>query len=188
MLDSLARANQHCLYDVDDHDSPCAGFPQANFQFAGLHSNDPNHYSRIISTPGFYKMLVHKSSDFSTAKRYLRDFNQAEIRGNVNSTYQTLVDYLPLDWRNDHASYNFFKSLTKMHRELAKYFKNSISLSSIDAAGTRTSLVETYTLDHCSHDDIDYTVVEERNEDDEKLDIVTLMKVGLSTPSILGHS
>ena len=63
-LDSLARANPHCLYDVNDHDSPSAGFPQANFQFAGLHSNDPNHYSRIISTPGFYKMLVHKSSDF----------------------------------------------------------------------------------------------------------------------------
>ena len=112
-------------------------------------------------------MLVHKSSDFVTARRFLRDFNQAEIRGNVNSTYQSLVDYLPFDWRNDHASFHFFKNLTEMHRELTKYFKVSISLSSIDAAGTRTSLVETYTLDECAHDDIDYSVIEERTEDDD---------------------
>ena len=168
-LDSLARANPHCLYDVNDHDSPSAGFPQANFQFAGLHSNDPNDYSRIISTPGFYQTLVHKSSDFATARRFLRGFNQAEIRGNVNSNYQSLVDYLPFDWRNNHASFNFFKNLTEMHRELAKYFNVSISLSTIDAAGTRTSLVETYTLDECAHDDIDYSVIEERTEDDDPL-------------------
>jgi len=166
-LDSLARANQHCIYDVEDNDSLTAGFPQANFQFAGLNSNNPAHYSRIISTPGFYKMLVHKSSDYVSTRRYLRNFNEAEIRGNVASTYQSLVDYLPFDWRNENASFSFFKNLTEMHRELGKYYKSSISLSAIDAAGTRTSLVETYTLDRCAHDDLDYAIIEERTDDDE---------------------
>jgi len=166
-LDSLARDTPNCHYDVDDLDSLSAGFPQADFTFAGLNSNDPAHYSRIISTPAFFPMIVHKSSDFYATRKYLRTFNQAEIRGNVNSSYQNLVDYLPFDWRNDHTSYNFFKSLKEMHREIAKYFHESISLSSIDAAGTRTSLVETYTLNNCAHDDIDYSVIEERNDDDE---------------------
>lgn len=121
----------------------------------------------MISTPAFLPMLVHKESDYYTTRKYLRKFNQAEIRGNIASNYQSLVDYLPFDFRNNTASYNFFKSLTEMHRELSKYFKVTISLSAIDAAGTRTSLVETYTLNECDNDDIDYAVTEERIEDDE---------------------
>jgi len=166
-LDSFARANPNCNYNIEDHDSPNAGFPEANFQFAGLHSNNPAHYSRIVSTPGFYPMLVHKSVDYSSARKYLRTFDSAEIRGDTLSPYTSLVDYLTLDWRNTNASWNFFKAMTEMHRELAVYFQDSISLSSIANAGTRTSLVEIYTLNPCALNDVEYSVVEERRQDDQ---------------------
>ena len=54
-----------------------------------------------------------------------------------------------------------------MHRELGMYYKESVSLSSIVSAGTRTSLVETYTLNECALEDVEYSVVEERTQDDD---------------------
>lgn len=166
-LRSLARDNPDCSYNVDDRDSPNYGYPQANFQFAGLRSNDPNHYSRIVSTAGFYPMFTHKSTDLSDTRRFLRKFNEAEIRGNVNSPYDSLVNWIPLDFRNENSSFDFLKSLTSMHREIGKFSKDSISLSAIAAHGTRTSLVETYTLNECALDDVEYSLVEERLDDDE---------------------
>ena len=63
---------------------------------------------------------------------------------NHSDPTKTVVNY------NYNFSNSFYHDLTELHREISKYFKNSISLSSIDASGTRTSLVETSTMNECA--------------------------------------